>query len=41
MKDLFKDLLIEMKDFKYQITLTVLLSKQKQNGDTEFSTVLF
>ena len=28
-----------MKDFKYQITLKVLLSKQKQNGDKEFSTV--
>ena len=40
-KDLFKDLLIEMKGFKYQITLKVLLSKQKQSGDTEFSTVYF
>ena len=27
-KDLFKDLLIEMKGFKYQITLKILLSKQ-------------
>ena len=40
-KDLFRDLFIEMKRFKYQITLNVLLSKQKQNGDTEFSTVYF
>ena len=30
-----------MKDFKYQIILKVLLSKQQQNGDTEFSTVYF
>ena len=30
-----------MKIFKYQITLAILLSKQKQNGDTEFSTVFF
>ena len=27
-KDLFRDLLIEMKGFKYQITMKVLLSKQ-------------
>ena len=32
-KDLFRDLLIEMKGFKYQITLKVLLSKQNRNGD--------
>ena len=32
-RDLFRDLLIEMKGFKYQITLNVLLRKQKQNGD--------
>ena len=32
-KDLLKDLLNEMKDFKYQITVTVLLSKHKINGD--------
>ena len=30
-----------MKVFKYQITLAILLSKQKQNGDAEFSTVFF
>ena len=32
-KDLFKDLLNEMKVFKYQITVTVLLCKHKINGD--------
>ena len=35
-KELFKDLLIELKGFKYQITLAVLLSKVKlfsQNGN--------
>ena len=37
-KDLSRDLLIEMKGFKYQ---KVLLSQQKQNGETEFSTVYF
>ena len=40
-KDLSGDLLIEMKGFKYQITLKVSSSKQKKNGDTEFSTVFF
>ena len=30
-KDLFKDLLNEMKGFKYQITVKVLLSKEKGN----------
>ena len=40
-KDLFRDLLIEMKRFKYQVTLKVKLSKQKQNEDTEFSIVSF
>ena len=28
-KDLFKDLLVELKDFKYQLPLNILLSKQK------------
>ena len=32
-KDLFKDLLNEMKGFKHQITVAVLLSKEKGNGD--------
>ena len=40
-KDLFRDLLIEMKGFKYQITMKVLLSKQKENDDREFTTVYF
>ena len=30
-----------MKDFKYQITVTVLLSKRKQNGDIEYAPVYF
>ena len=30
-----------MKDFKYQITMTVLLHKHKMDGDTEYSTVYF
>ena len=38
---IIKDLLIEMKGFKYQITMKVLLSKQKENGDREFTTVYF
>ena len=38
-KGFFKDLLIEMNGFKYQITIKVYLSKQKVNGDTEFTTV--
>ena len=40
-RDLFRDLLIEMKGFKYQITMEVYLSKQKENGDREFATVYF
>ena len=32
-KDLFKDLLNEMKGFKYQITVTVLLLKHNINGN--------
>ena len=39
--ELFKDLLIELKGFKYQITLAVLLSKMKNSGETEYSTVYF
>ena len=31
-KDLFKDLLNEMKGFKYQITVVALLSKEKKKG---------
>ena len=36
-KDLFKDLLNEMKGFKYQITLKTLLSKEKQDKSIEYS----
>ena len=32
-KELFRDLLIEMKGFKYQITMKVLLSKQKEKDN--------
>ena len=40
-KYLFKDLLNEMKGFKYQIRVTVLLYKHKMNGDIEYSFVYF
>ena len=30
-----------MKDFKYQITVKVFLSKEKGNGDIEYSSVYF
>ena len=30
-----------MKGFKYQLTIKVLLSKQKENGDREVTTVYF
>ena len=40
-KDLLKDLLNEMKGFKHQIAVAVLLSKEKGNGDTEYSSVYF
>ena len=39
--ELFKDLLIELKGFKHQITLAVLLSKVKNSGETEYSPVYF
>ena len=38
---MFKDLLDQMKGFKYQITVKVLLKKHKQNGDIEFAPVYF
>ena len=38
---LFKDLLNEIKHFKYQITLAVLLSKIKSDGNIEYSLVYF
>ena len=40
-KDLFSDLLNETKDFKYQITVQVLLKKYKPNGEIEFAPVYF
>ena len=40
-KDLFKDLLDEIKDFKYQITLKVTLTKEKIDGSIEHRTVYF
>ena len=40
-KDLFKDLLNKMKGFKYQITVAVLLSKDKRNEGIEYSPVYF
>ena len=39
-KDLFKDLVDEIKCFKYQIIVKFLL-KQKENGDIEFAPVCF
>ena len=40
-KDLFKDLLVETKAFKYQLTLNILLSKQKSSNETEYRSVYF
>ena len=40
-KDLLKDLLDEIKGFKYQVTVKVLLSKHKENGAMEFAPVYF
>ena len=40
-KDLFKDSLHEMKSLGYQVTVTVLLSRYKENGDKEFVPVYF
>ena len=40
-KDLLRDLLNETKDFKYQITVKVLLKKYKLNGEIEFAPVCF
>ena len=40
-KDLFKDLLLELKTFKYQIILRVLLSKVKSSDLIEYSPVYF
>ena len=40
-KDLFKDLLHGMIGFKYQSTMSISLSKEKINGDNEYSSVYF
>ena len=40
-KDLFKDLLNEIKGFKYQITVRVLSSKYEENTGREFAPVYF
>ena len=40
-KDLFSDILNEIKDFRYQITVKVLLKKCKLNGEIEFAPVYF
>ena len=40
-KDFFRDSLIEMKGIKYKITMKVFLSKEKEHGDREFTTVYF
>ena len=39
--DLFSDLMNEMKSFKYQITVKLLLKKYKPNGEIEFATIYF
>ena len=38
---MFKHLLDEIKGFKYQITLKILLRKRKENGEIEFAPVYF
>ena len=40
-EDLLKDLLDEMKGFKYQVTVAVVLNKAKINGSIEYSPVYF
>ena len=40
-KNLFSNLLNETKGFKYQITVQVLLTKHKLNGEIEFASVYF
>ena len=40
-EDLFKDFLNKMKGFKYQKTVTALLSKHKINGNIEYAPVYF
>ena len=40
-KDLLSDLLNDVKGFKYQIILKVILKKYKPNGEIEFKPVYF
>ena len=40
-KDLFKDLLDKIKEFKHQIKLKVFFKKHKENGDIEFDHICF
>ena len=40
-KDLFNDLLVELKGFKYQLSLCVMLSKQKSSKEIEYRSVYF
>ena len=40
-KDMFSDLLNEIKGFKYQVTLKVMFKKYKPNGEVEFRPVYF
>ena len=40
-KDLFRNLMNEMKAFKYQVTVTVLLKRYKPNGEIEFAPIYF
>ena len=40
-KNLFSNLINEIKGFKYQITVKVLLKKYKPNGEIEFTPVYF
>ena len=39
--EFFKDLLVELKSFKYQITLCIFLSKVKNSEYTEYRPVYF
>ena len=40
-KNLFSNLINEIKGFKYQITVKCLLKKYKANGEIEFAPVYF
>ena len=40
-KDLFSDLINEIKGFKYQITVKVFLKKYKPNGEIDFTPIYF